>query len=136
MVCYSTGSDITNRQLSPSTSIPKELKKLRIENLLTFIFSYLNIINSTRNKFNDLGQVICDSVDIFGIAATKIDSSFPTTQSRLANYHTPYRLDISTKSGGILVYIESNIPTHQLNCEKLGKSIQVVPFEINLRKEK
>ena len=81
-------------------------------------------------------QLICDSVDILAIAETKIDYSFPTAQFRLANYHTPYRLDISNKSGGILVYIKSNIPTRQLNCGNLCKSIQAVPFEINLRKEK
>ena len=81
-------------------------------------------------------KVICDNVDILTIAETKIDSSFPTAQFRLANYHTPYRLDISNKSGGILVYIKSNIPTRQLNCGNLCKSIQAVPFEINLRKEK
>ena len=129
------GSDITNRQLSASTSISEEPRELRIENTLNLIFSYLSI-NSVRNKFNDLQQVICDIVDILTIAETKIDSSFPTTQFFLANYHTPYRLDISNKSGGILVYIRSNIPTRQLNCGNLCKSIQAVPFEINLRKEK
>ena len=96
------------------------------------IFSYLNI-NSITNKLSDLQKVICDSVDILTIVETKIDYSIPTAQFRLANYHTPYLLDISNKSGGILVYIKSNIPTRQLNC---GKSIQAVPFEINLRKEK
>ena len=79
---------------------------------------------------------MCDSVDILTIVETKIDSSFPTAQFRLTNYHTPYRLDISDKSGGILVYIKSNITTRQLNCGNLCKSIQAVPFEINLRKEK
>ena len=129
------GSDITNRQLPASTSISKELKELRIENPLNLIFSYLNI-NSIRNKLSDLQQVICDSVDILTIAETKIDYSFPTAQFRLANYHTPYRLDISNNSGGILVYIRSNILTRQLNCGNLCKSIQAVLFEINLRKEK
>ena len=101
---HNIGCDITNRQLSASTSIAKELKELRIENPLNLIFSYLNI-NSIRNKLSDLQQVICDSVDILTIAETKIDYSFPTAQFRLANYYTPYRLDISNKSGGILVYI-------------------------------
>ena len=72
-------------------------------------------------------KFICDSVDILTIAETKIDSSFPTAQFLLANYYTPYRLDISHKSVGILVYIKSR---------NLCKSIQVVPFDINLRKEK
>ena len=100
------GSDTTNRQLSASTSLSKELKELRIENPLNLIFSYLNI-NSTRNKFSNLQQVICDRVDILTIAETKIDSSFPTAQFRVANYHTPYRSDISNKSGDILAYIRS-----------------------------
>ena len=137
MICYNTqhGSDITNRQLSASTSLSKELKELRIEKPLNLIFSYLNI-NSTRNKFSNLQQVICDSVDILTIAETKIDSSFPTVQFRVANYHTPYRSDIRNKSGDILAYIRSNVPTRQQNYGNLCKPIQVVPFEINLRKEK
>ena len=98
------------------------------------MFSELNI-NSLRNKFNNLQQVICDSVGIYTIAGTKIDSSFPTAQFHLANYHTTYHLGICDKSGGILVYIKSNIPTCQLNCQNLCKCFQVVPFEINLRKE-
>ena len=99
------------------------------------IFSYLNI-NSTRNKFNDLQQVICDSVGILTIAETKIDSIFPTAQFRLANYHIPYRLDINDRSEAIFVYVKSTIPARQLNGGNLCKSIQAVPFEINLRKEK
>ena len=131
----SIGSDIINRQLSTSTFISKELKELRIENLLKLIFSYLNI-NSIRSKFNDLQQVICDSVDILSIAETKIDSSFPTAKFHLPNYHSPCRLDISDKSRGILLYIKWNIPTHRVDCGNLCKSIQAVLFEINLRKEK
>ena len=80
------------------------------------------------------GRSYC--VDILTIGETKIDSSFPTAQFRLANCHTPYRLDIRNNSGCILVYITSNIPTRQLNCGNLCKSIQAVPFETNLRKEK
>ena len=124
-----------NRQLFASTSFSKDIKELRIKNPLNFIFSYLNI-NSIRNKFSDLRQVICDNVEILTIAETKIGSSFPTAQIRLANHRTPYRLDISNNSGGILVYVRSNIPTRQLNCGNVCKSIQAVPFEMNLRKEK
>ena len=92
------------------------------------IFSYLKI-NSTRKKFNDLEQFFCSSVVVVLVvvvrvtrAETKIDSSFPAAQFCHANYHMPYRLDISDKSGGILVYIKSNIPTCQLNCGIFCKS--------------
>ena len=135
MICSNTQYECntTNRQLSISTSLSKELKYLRIENPLNVILFYLNI-NSIRNSFSDLQQVISDSVVILTIAETKIDSTFLTAQFRFANYHTTYRLDISDKCGGILAYIQPNIPTSQLNCENLCKSIQAVPFEINLRK--
>ena len=119
---FSIGSDITNVQLSASTSISKELKELRIENPIRLIFSYLNI-DSIRNKFSNLQQGIKGSVDIPIIAETKIDSSFPTAQFCLSNYHTPDLPDNNYKGGGILVYIKSNIPICQLNCEDLCRSL-------------
>ena len=119
---FSIGSDITNLQLSASTSISKELKELHIENPIRLIFSCLNI-DSIRNKFSNLQQGIKGSVDIPIIAETKIDSSFPTAQFRLSNYHTPDLPDNNYKGGGILVYIKSNIPICQLNCEDLCRSL-------------
>ena len=73
-------------------------------------------------------QVASDSVDI--IAETKTDSSFSLAQFCVANYRVPNHLDISNKSGSILVFIKS---TQQLS---FCNSIQVVTFDINLRKEK
>ena len=136
MICSNTqhGSDATNRQLSISTYLSKKLKDLHIERPLNVILFYLNI-NSIRNNFSNLEQVIGDSVAILTTAEAKIDSTFPAAQFCLANYHTTYHLDIRDKSGGILAYIKPNIPTGQLNCGNLCKSIQVVPFEVNLRKE-
>ena len=89
-----------------------------------------------RNKFTDLQTIINGNVDIVSIAETKLDASFPSAQFTLEGYHTPYRLDINNKSGGILVYVKSSIPSRRLSFEELCISIQAIPFEINLRKEK
>ena len=70
------------------------------------------------------------------IAETKIDASFTTAQFLLDNYHHPFRLDINSKSGAILVYVKSLVPSQKLKCDALLKSIQAIPFELNLRKEK
>ena len=43
---------------------------------------------------------------------------------------------MSEKSGSILVYTNSSIPSRQLHCGNFNLSIQAVPFEINLRKDK
>ena len=70
------------------------------------------------------------------IAETKIDASFTTAQFLLDNYHQPFRLDINCKWGGILVYVKSSVTSRKLKCDVLLKSIQAIPFELNLRKEK
>ena len=57
-------------------------------------------------------------------------------QFLLDNHHPPFKLDINSKSRGILVYVKSSVPSRKLKCEVLLKSIQTIPFELNLRKEK
>ena len=97
--------------------------------------SYLNI-NSIRKKFDDLKLIINENVDILCITETKIDEYFPTAQFLLPGYHKPYRLDISDKQGGLLVYIKANLPSRLLSNHISPKNIQVILFELNLRKEK
>ena len=67
---------------------------------------------------------------------TKIDESFPTAQFLLSGYHKPYRLDISDKQGGLLIYIKAHLPSRLLSNHISPKDIQEIPFELNLRKEK
>ena len=57
-----------------------------------------------RNKFDDFKLIIDEYIDILCIAATKI-KSFQTAQFILPGYHKPYRLDVTDKQGGLLVYI-------------------------------
>ena len=67
-------------------------------------------------------------VDILIVPETKIDASFPTVQFSVEGYHKTYHLEVSEKSGSILVYINSAIPSRQLHCANLNLSIQAVPF--------
>ena len=128
-------TDSTNQPpLNQNISLEK-LMELRLNNPNNLTFSYINI-NSVRNKFDSLQEIVMGKVDILVVAETKIDASFPTAQFSAERYHKPYRLDVSEKSGGILVYISSSIPSRQLHYKNLNLSIQAVPFEINLRKDK
>ena len=81
----------------------KNLKILRLNKPKNVIFSYLNI-NSIKNKMASLREVVIKNVDIPAIAETKIDESFFPAQFLSVGYHSPYRLNKSPKSGGILVY--------------------------------
>ena len=54
----------------------------------------------------------------------------------LPEYHKPYCPDISDRKGGLLVYIKSHLPSRLLKTFDIPSNIQIIPFELNLRKEK
>ena len=99
------------------------------------IVGYLNI-NSVRNKFDALREIVSQNLDILMIAETKIDASFPTGQFALEGFATPFRLDRNANGDGLLVYVRSDIPAHRLNSFNLSDGIECISLEINLRKKK
>ena len=111
------------------------LSNLRSKNPKNIIFSYINI-NSLRNKFENLCDIVGNNVDALSIAETKLDSSFPIAQFLLPGFHESLRLDINHRSGGLLIYIKASLPSQILTKFKLPINIQIIPFKINLRKEK
>ena len=113
----------------------EKIRELNNKNPNNITCSYLNI-NSIRNKFNNLSDMIDQNIDIICIAETKIDSSFPKSNFLMPGYITPYRLDVNERSGGLLVYIKDHIISKQLTNFLIPKDIQIIPFEINLRKNK
>ena len=80
-------------------------------------------------------MMIRDNIDILVIEETKIDSSFPSSQFLIEGYKTPSRLDVSERSGGILVYVKDSLITKELKVT-VTHDIQAVFFELNLRKQK
>ena len=49
---------------------------------------------------------------------------------------SPYILDITENKGALIVFVKSHIPSRRFNDFKIPSNIQIIPFEINLRKEK
>ena len=82
---------------------------LRNDNSSNLNFCYLNI-NSVRNEFTDLQTIINENVDIISIAETKLDASFPSAEFIIGGCHTPRRLDVNHKNGGLFVYVKSSVP--------------------------
>ena len=68
---------------------------------------------------------------------TKIDKSFPIAQFSWPGYHHKrYRLNVSGRQVGLLVYIKSYLPSRRLRNYTTPKDIQVISFELNVRKER
>ena len=103
----------------------------RSKNPKRLIIALVNI-NSLRNKFDSLLEILQSNGAILLISETKIDSSFPTDQFNIEDY-TTYRLDRNSNGGGILLYAREDIPSARLNTELF---IEGCCIEINIRKKK
>ena len=113
----------------------ENMKKLRLKHPKNVIVAYLNI-NSIRNKFTNFSQMINKNVDVLVIAETKLDGTFPKQQFVLEGYKEPYRLDVTSNSGGILVYINEQFRSKIVTSLSIPGNIQTIPIEINLRNKK
>ena len=75
------------------TPDPKQiLKNIRNSNVNKLTFGHLNI-NSLRNKFDQLTEMLKGFVDIFLISESKLDDSFPEGQFIIDGYRAPFRFD-------------------------------------------
>ena len=110
------------------------LKDIRLKNVNRIIIGHLNI-NSVRNKFEMVSDLIRGSIDIFLISETKIDSTFPTSQFKVYGYSLPYRLDRSQNGGGLLLYVREDIPSKLLQPKSLS-NIECIRIEISIAKRK
>ena len=70
------------------------------------------------------------------MAEAKLDPFFPNSQFLIPGFHEPMRLGIASKSGGMLVYIKSSLPSRIMSNFKVPKNTEVIPFELTIRKEK
>ena len=75
-------------------------------------------------------------VDNLIVTEAKIDAPFPIAQFSAKGYYKPYHLNVTEKSGRILLCISFLTPSRQLHCINLNLFIQAVPFEIDFRKNK
>ena len=121
--------------MEDSKTAREELNSLKINNLNRVIFSHINI-NSLRNKFEDLKEIVKGKVDILLVSETKIDNSFPDGQFAIEGFSIPYRCDRNSCGGGLIAYIREDIPCRELKCHKIPGNIEGTFFEINLRKKK
>ena len=104
------GSFIDASTTSPEyeENINFTLKRLWHSHLNKFIFLCLNI-KSIRNRLGDVDNIVDGNVDILYIVETKLDEHFPNNQFVLMGFHLPYRLNITDKKGGLIVFVKSHI---------------------------
>ena len=65
----------------------KTLRSLRSKHPKNVFLGHLNL-NSLRNKFKSLNELIKDTFDIFLLSESKFDSSFPDSQCLIPGHHS------------------------------------------------
>ena len=81
-------------------------------------------------------DLIKAKLDIFLISETKFDSSFPVAQFCCERYSTPHRRDRVLGAGGLLMYVNEDIPSRLLNEHSAPDDLELICVEINLKKQK
>ena len=112
-----TVSEDESNVYSDYTPDPKQiLKNIRNSNVNKLTFGHLNI-NSLRNKFDKLTEMVKGFVDIFLIYESKVDDSFPEGQFIIDGSHAPFGCDRHRNGGRLLLYVREDIPSKVLHSD-------------------
>ena len=127
-------SSPSDTKIDKNTNGICELKQLRKQNPHRIIIGHLNI-NSVRNKFESLVRFSWQqSRYTYGIK-DKNRWYFPWVAIFNWGFFKPFRLDRTTKGGGILLYIREDIPCRHIKQIILNKSFEAFFVKLNLRSE-
>ena len=81
-----------------------KLEKIQKNNSKNIFIMHVNI-NSIRNKFDFLTDIVKDNIDFLMILESKLDDLFPETQILIEGFGKPFRLDQNRNGGGISLLI-------------------------------
>ena len=123
--------DVTSPMLNKDLEL-NELNNLRHWHVRKILIGHLNI-NSVRNKFSSLKEIVEKNLDIFMISETKIGNSYPSEQFMLNGFSKPYRLDRTDHGGGLLLYVRQDIPSSLVKSEE---SYEAIFVEATINKKK
>ena len=107
------------------------IKNFKLENPKSITLSHLNV-SSFRNKFVPIGDLIKTKLDIFVAYKAKIYQRFPTQQFSIDGCKV-YHKDQNCFNGGLLFYVNENIPGRELTAAQIDFSLEIILLEITLR---
>ena len=92
-------------------------------------------VNSIRNKFVSIQELIRRTFDIFLISETKIDDSFPNAQFKIEGFKS-FRKDRDAFGGGLLFYVNEKLNCRSLESCLPNTIIEILPLELRLLNSK
>ena len=111
-----------------------KVKKYKLEKPKYIIFSQLNV-NSLRNKFFPIAQLIKTKLEIFLAADTSADQSFPTQQFSIDGNKVSNK-DRKSFGGVLLFCMNENMLCRELTAAEIGSSSETSFLDITLHTRK
>ena len=110
--------------------LSRQLKVLKQSTRKILFFGHLNV-NSIRNKFVSIQELIKRTFDIFLISETMIDGLFPNAQFKIEGYKS-FRKGRDASRGGVLFYINEKLKCRYLEICLPNTFIEISPLELRL----
>ena len=106
------------------------LKKIKSEHPKNLSFGQLNV-NSIRNRFESVQEIVQNIFDIFLASETKTDSSFPNQQFYIPEYRI-FQKDRNARDGGLLFYANLDLNCKVLNKYPTRQDLEILVLELKL----
>ena len=104
----------------------ESVKIHRLQNPKNVIIDHLNV-NSLRNKIIAIEKLMQYEVDICLFSETKLDETFPNQQFKIYGYKM-YHRNRNKHSGGVLCYVNENIPYKIVSVEGVPDDCELIEF--------
>ena len=95
-------------------------------------FGQLNV-NSIRNKFESVQEIIQNTFDIFLVCETKTYTFFPNQQFCIPEYSI-FRKDRNARGGGLFFYVNQDLNCKVLNKYPTRQDLEILVLELKLSK--
>ena len=120
----------SRNKINSGNSYP-QVQQHRLKNPKNVILGHLNVI-FLKNKIEAVDELIRNNIDISLFSETKLDETFPNQQFKISGYKM-FRGDRNKHGGGIMFYINENIPCKTVNVEGLPDDCEVTLIELSIK---
>ena len=114
----------SSRSANSSESNLNTLDRVRLNNANRLIICHLDI-NSLRNKFEMLQEIVQDKLDILLVSEIKVRPCFPSSQFGIKDFSVPCWLNRNSSVGGIMLFVREEIPSKFFSQYEPNSSAQI-----------
>ena len=101
---------------------------------MVYNFGHPNV-SSIRNKFSGFKDLVLKETNICLLSETKIDDSFPNSQFFAEGYRM-FRNDRNKNGGGLILYVNEDIPGKLINSYNFKEGSEIIVFEFSISNKK